>query len=67
MRYIGEREAEERYIRFLNETEPAVDICGWTYSPAQALKAVDEIAYRQGFYDWLDFENLTTDEAEADE
>ncbi len=67
MRYMNEREATEAYNEMLNDCYPLVEICGWVYAPAFALKECDPIAYRCGFSDWLDAEGLTTDKSEADE
>ena len=67
MRYMNEYEATEAYNEMLNDCYPMVNICGYEYTPAYALKECDPIAYRCGFSDWLDAEGLTTYEDEADE
>lgn len=55
---IHEREALDRFDDFLNEVYPTISICGYDYDPAQALKMVDEVAYREEFNNWLDSEGL---------
>lgn len=67
MKYIEEREAYERYDEMLDECNDLLKIGSLTYTPSQVLKSVDEIAYRCGFNDWCDSENITTDQAVADE
>lgn len=42
------------YDDALDDTYETAQICGYEYSPAEALKAVDPIAYRCGYNDWLD-------------
>lgn len=67
MKYIEENKAKTQYNEFLDECYPTVKVCGYDFSPSYALKELDPTAYRCGFIDWLDSENLTTDEDEADE
>lgn len=43
----------DQYDDALDEIYEEVKICGYEYSPAQALKAVDPIAYQCGHDDWL--------------
>ena len=66
MKYIHEHEAEALYNELIDECNPIVKIFGAQYLPSRALKELDPIAYNCGFTDWLDAENLTTDESEAD-
>lgn len=65
-RFIEEYKALKLYDEMLDEHQE-VDVCGFKYSPSYALKRLDETAYRCGFNDWLDSEELTTDPTEADE
>lgn len=65
MQYIEETEAYNRYDELLDELSE-VKIGSLTYSASHVLKLVDPVAYRCGFVDWLDSEDLTTDESEAD-
>lgn len=65
MRYVPEYEAHSMYDDMLNDCYEVVSICGGTYSPAYALKQVDETAYRCGFNDWCDSENITTSKNEV--
>ena len=46
----------EVYDDMLNGIWETAQICGYEYSPAQALQAVDPIAYRCGYSDWLNNE-----------
>ena len=66
MKYINEREAESLYNDWLDEIYPLVDV-GVTISPSCVLRTCDPTAYRCGLIDWLDSEDLTTSEDEADE
>lgn len=65
MQYISEQDAAERYDEFLDEIGD-VKIGELSYSASRVLKEVDPTAYRCGMADWLDSEELTTDESEAD-
>ena len=67
MRYVPEYEAVDLYEDMLDECFEDVQIAGMSYTTSNALKNVDPIAYRVGMSDWLDSENITTDESEADE
>ena len=67
MKYLSEYKALNLYDDMLDECYEEIKIGSLTYLPSQVLKEVDPIAYRCGFIDWLDSENLTTDEDEADE
>lgn len=63
--YISEAEAIERYEDMLNEVYGVVSIAGINFDTAHALKELDPIAFDVGLTDWLDSEELTTDETEA--
>ena len=65
MKYIHEHEAEALYSELIDECNPIIKIFDMEYLPSRALKELDPIAYNCGFTDWLDAENLTTDESEA--
>ena len=67
MKYIPEHEAEALYNELIDECNEPINIFGAQYLPSHALKELDPIAYNCGFTDWLDAENLTTDESEADD
>ena len=45
-----------QYDDVLDEIYEEAKICGYEYSPAQALKAVDPIAYQCGYNDWINNE-----------
>ena len=66
MKYIHEHEAEALYNELIDECNPIIKIFGVEYLPSRALKELDPIAYNMSFTDWLDAENLTTEESEAD-
>ena len=59
MRYINEKKALKQYDDFLDDVYDNVGIAGLAYATSEALKAIDPIAYRCGFLDWLDMEGLT--------
>lgn len=54
--YVVDLEFYSQYDEMLDEVYEAAKICGYEYSPAQALKAVDPIAYQCGYNDWIDGE-----------
>lgn len=54
-----EKDYDQMYDDFLNETSPEIKIGYLTFSPSRVLRELDPIAYRCGFSDWLDFEGLT--------
>ena len=43
------------YDQMLDETNEQIVIGSLLYSPSDVLKAVDPIAYEQGFLDYLDY------------
>jgi hypothetical protein len=53
VRCYGSHELHDMYDEMLDDCYPQVNICGYEYQNSQALKAVDPIAYRVGFSDWL--------------
>ena len=62
MEYTKTREDEalEAYDEFLDE-EGEIDVAGMTFYPSTILKECDPIAYRCGFADWLDANELEID------
>ncbi len=52
-KYVAGLDFYEVYEDILDEIWETAQICGYEYSPAQALKAVDPIAYRCGYNDWI--------------
>ena len=66
-KFISKSDAEDQFDDFLDEVNEDIHIGNLTYTTSQVLKEVDPIAYREEFLNWLDAENLTTDEDEADE
>jgi hypothetical protein len=55
-----DREAHERYDAVLDDTYGDVDVCGYKMNAGYVLKNMDEIAYNEGFNDWLDSEDKST-------
>lgn len=62
MQYISEIEAENRFDDYLNDVNSSIQINNMTYAPAFVLYHCDKIAYDCLQADWLDSEDLTTDE-----
>ena len=56
MRKLSDYELHCMYDDMLDEVYPDCGIAGLNYSTSQALKAIDPVAYRCGFNDWLDSE-----------
>lgn len=54
MAEISETEAYARYEDMLDEVHGDVELGDLVYSPSAVLKAVDPIAYRCGFTDFVD-------------
>src|SRR5699024_9808202 len=47
------------YDEFLDEVYPMVEIGGCQYYPSTVLEKVDPVAYRCGFSDWADDQDIT--------
>ena len=54
--YVADLGYYSQYDDTLDEVYEVAKICGYEYSPAQALKAVDPIAYQCGYNDWINNE-----------
>ena len=68
MRYVHHNTATQLYCYMLDESYPAVKIPGAGFMDmSTVLVRLDPIAYREGFLNYLDAQNLTTDESEADD
>ena len=63
--YIDESDAEQQYDDMLDELYP-VEIGGMSICARRVLNELDPIAYNCGFSDWLDANELTTDESESE-
>lgn len=50
---VSGRELRDIHDECLNECFGTVSICGYEYEPARALAAIDPVAYRESFNDWL--------------
>lgn len=57
---IDEDKAKEMYDEALDE-QGEVKVGTLTFYPSQILKGCDPIAYRVGFSDWLDANEMTID------
>jgi len=53
---ITDRELHEIYDEMIDDISGEIKIGNLSYSASDTLKAVDPIAYRVGFDDWLDAE-----------
>lgn len=62
--YIDEDVALDRFRDELDELHE-VSVIGISFCASRVLKELDPIAYNCGFSDWLDANDLTTDESEA--
>lgn len=59
-------ESVAAYDDMINEVDGPVVIAGLYYDSAQALNAVDPIAYKCGWIDYMDALGIDTDELEDD-
>lgn len=55
----------EMYNESLNE-EGYVVVCGLEFLPSRVLEKMDPMAYRCGFFDYLDYMGVDSDELEWD-
>ena len=63
--YIDESDALDRYRDEIDEFHD-VKICGISFCASRVLEELDPIAFNCGFSDWLDANELTTDESESE-
>ena len=56
--YFTDSEIDSRYSEWLDEIHDPCIIAGITFQPSCILCELDPTAYRCGFSDYLDFENL---------
>ena len=61
MKFETEQEAYEAYDEYLDE-QPDVIIGSLSYAPSRVLKLVDPTAYRCGFSDFMDWNEIKEDE-----
>lgn len=59
-------EAIAAYDEFLNEVDGPFKIGHLTFDASRVLRELDPIAYRVGFFDWADAEDIDTDDLEDD-
>lgn len=64
--YIDESIALDRYRDEIDELHE-VNIFGMSFCASRVLEELDPIAFNCGFSDWLDANDLTTDEDEAND
>jgi len=57
--------ALEAYDDYLDEVYDLASV-GFSYAASRVLREVDPIAYRVGFWDWLDSEGIDSDDLEDD-
>jgi hypothetical protein len=68
MRYIDEKTATERYNDLLDEVYGEVVLSsdnGLSWDASHVISELDPIAWRTGFNEWLDSEDLTFHQEEA--
>lgn len=66
---IDDKELHEHFDDYLNAVEGVVEIAGYKFDTAEALKQLDETAYDQDFSNWLDGEiksGFYTDEIDGE-
>lgn len=61
MAKLQEYELMELYKDLIDQVEPVVKIFGMEYEASRVLQEVDPIAFRVGFYDWIDGEENCED------
>lgn len=59
-------ESVAAYDEFIREVSGDVDLLGVNYDPATILNAIDPIAYKCGWIDYMDSLDVDTDELEDD-
>lgn len=59
-------EAIAAYDEMLNEANGSFEIGYLSFDASRVLRKVDPIAYRVGFFDWADAEDIDTDDLEDD-
>lgn len=58
MREMTEYEAEKEYVQYLDEVYGPVKVAGLMYETSEILQRLDEPAFREGFNNWLDAEDI---------
>lgn len=58
LEYYSESDLEDMYYDLLNETYEPIKFGYLSYEPAEVLKSVDKIAYREGVLDFIDSMDL---------
>lgn len=66
MTYTTISETVAAYDEMLNECYPDLTVAGMYFETSSALDELDPIAYKCGWIDWCDSEDIDTDELEDD-
>jgi len=53
MRVLTDKELEALYDEMLDDCYGTIDVCGYSYSPSEVLKAVDPVAYNIEVNDYI--------------
>lgn len=56
---LTDADVETLWDECLNDSQGLISIGSLSYSPADVLRSVDPVAYRQGFLDYLDGSDIT--------
>ncbi len=67
MKYIEESQAWKMFNNYLDEVHGVISLGGAEYLPSKVLEEIDQINYIECFRNWLDSEDLTIDESDADD
>lgn len=60
-------EALDAWDETLGDAYGDTVIAGYTFDTARALRELDPIAYRCGFYDWIDSQGIDSDTLTGDD
>lgn len=60
--YTNYTEAIAAYDEMLDEAYGPVRVAGYEFDTSRVLREMDPIAYRVGFFDWLDGEGVDSDD-----
>lgn len=66
MSYTTISETVAAYDKVLDEVYGDAEVAGRTFSTGYVLSELDPIAYKCGWIDWCDSEDIDTDELEDD-
>lgn len=60
--YTSISESVDAYNEMLDEIHPEIEIAGITLSPSRVLNECDPCAYKCGWIDWCDSQDIDTDD-----